>query len=500
MKLKALMAGVLAAASILSLTACDESAPVNSGAGNSGAGTPAPGTSATTTTAATTRETFEENSGVNEAVKDVVDKLDIKDVEVGDRTLTFMAWWPMDETTAEVRLFKEAYGVDSERVLFENINVPYAEAYARLGTAISSGDSPDFFPFEVIAFPNAPVKRMFQPIDDIVDLNNGKWDGAKELIEQFKFGGKHYCAFYEVDINQYLWYRTSVIEDAGLEDPRELFEAGNWTWDTFLEMGRKFQTTDDDKYLIDGYNVDQDFAITTGVPFVSCDGTTLVNNLKNPEIERVMTDLISVLQKENLRYPLHELNGYSMNTKAWVDGDILFYCHGSAWAYQDTLRSFARRQKWEEDELSFVPVPKDPKADKYYVGAKPYTMLWVEGSENGDLVGAWYDACITAAQDPETIAAGKAQRKENYGYSDENLDYVYKFSSVTGENPLTGILSFMTGLGSTVYTTGVAEDPAIAVTRTVYLTGEKTYTQLREENDPIIQAAIDELNAKLAEL
>lgn len=488
MKLKALMAGVLAAASILSLTACDESAPVNSGNGTSDA----PG--ATTPATTTTHETFADNEGVNSAVQEITDKLDLSEVEVGDRKIKWLGWWPIDETTAEVKLFKNAYGVPDEQQLFEYIQVTdYAQAYDLLGTMISSGDSPDLFPFELQAFPARYTKNVFQPIDDIVDLSNSKWDGVRELNDQFSLGGKHYCAFFELDVNQFLYYQTSVVDSAGLDDPRELFEAGNWNWDTFLDMGRKFQLSGDNKYLIDGYVVDSELVATTGVPLVALENQRLVSNLHNPDIERAMTDLIDVMQRENLRHP-----DAQANTALWVDGDVLFYCHGSAWAWQDTLRNFAKRGKIDAEGVKFVPLPKDPKADKYYVNGKPYTTLWVTGSENGDLVGAWIDACMTAALDPDVKAAGKAQRKENYMWTDENLDYVYKFTSAGTDNPLTTSLNFINGLGTTVYDKGWGGEIAIDITRIPYLTAENSYTQLRDMYENTINAAIEETNAKFA--
>ena len=66
-------------------------------------------------------------------------------------------------------------------------------------------------------------------------------------MDQFELNGKQYCAIYEVSFDSLLYYRKSVIEDAGLQDPRELFENDNWTWDTFLEMARAFQKSGDDR-------------------------------------------------------------------------------------------------------------------------------------------------------------------------------------------------------------------------------------------------------------
>ena len=254
-KLKAIFSGMLAAATILSLTGCDEGGVAsNSGAG-AGPGVTsnvAPQTSVTTTT-------FAENSAVNDAVNEMdLDALDNPDLEVTDR-IEWMAWWDIDETSPAAILFKNTYGVpttgkDPERDgrIFDYTVVSYGERYDKLATAISSGDSPDFFPFEILDFPYGVLKGRYQPIDEVVNLDNGKWEGAKDMMEQFKLGGRYYAAFYEISLNNLMYYRTSIIDGAGLDDPRTLFENGQWTWDTFLDMARAFQNSGENKYVIDG--------------------------------------------------------------------------------------------------------------------------------------------------------------------------------------------------------------------------------------------------------
>lgn len=508
-KTKAFLAGVLAAASLLTLTACDD-APASGGStgggvGGTGVNTPAITTSGSATTPVSTT-TFAENEVVVDTMKEFdVNKLDNPDLEVTER-IEWMAWWDIDETLAPALLFKDVYGVpttgkypEREGRIFDYTNVVYGERYDKLATAIASGESPDFFPFEILDFPYGVLKGRYEPIDDVVNLDNGKWEGARGMMEQFVLGGKHYCAFYEISLNNIMYYRKSIIEDAGLQDPRTLFENGEWTWETFLEMARKFQDSGDNKYVIDGYNPENDFMIATGTPMIGIVDSQVVNNLHDPAVERAEENMLTVLQRENLRYPRHELNGWSVNPKGWADGDILFYADGGLWVYESTLSTYEKRFGWEADEIQVVPFPRDPQADAHYVTAKQDALMWVKGSNNKDGVAAWLDCLVTTAQDPAVREAGMAQAIENYGWSERNITAIYDWTSLDGSSPLTPIFDFKGGLGE-VSDGSATENPIQSLTNLVYLTGDQSYTELRATHEPAIQAAIDEVNQYIAKL
>ncbi|MDE6030245.1 MAG: extracellular solute-binding protein, partial [Oscillospiraceae bacterium] len=262
MKKRRLFPAVLMAAMALTMTACEDETPTGSGSGT------APIASTSSTTATTT--TFAENQGVNDAVAQITDGLEDPDLEVTKR-IKWMGHYDIDETSAGAILFKNTYGIptegddpESEGRIFEYYQVVYAERYDKLGSAIASGNSPDLFPFDAQDYPYGVLRGRYQPIDEIIDLDGAKWQAAKEMMDQYKLNGKYYCAFWDVSINNVMYYRKSMIEEIGAEDPRDLFEAGNWTWDTFLDIARRWQTSGDGRYVIDGYNPENDFVLSTG--------------------------------------------------------------------------------------------------------------------------------------------------------------------------------------------------------------------------------------------
>ncbi len=510
-KFKTVVAGVLAATMILSLTGCDEEPAAgnsNAGASNAGDNTPsnAPGSISSQAETSASTTTYATDAAVNDAVEKMDATLDNPDLEVTNR-LVWMAWnnWEQDETLPAGVLFKNTYGIpengkDPDRAgrIFEFINVPYADRYTKLATAIQSGDSPDLFPFEIQDFPYGIIQGRYQPIDGILDLTSHKWDGAREILEQFKLGGKYYCAVYEISFPNLMYYRKSVIGDLGLDDPRELYDNGQWTWDTFMELGREFQKTGEGKFLIDGYNPENDFVCSTGVPMVANNDGVFVSNLYDSNVERA-EDLLSKLAQENLRYPRHELNGYSVNPKAWADGNILFYADGALWRFEETLSKYGKKYGWNDDEIVAVAFPRDPQASEYYLQMKQDALMWVKGSTNAAGVAAWIDCNVTTTLDPEVVAATKKQKKERYGWSDYNLDYIYAQCALDGSSQIKAVFDCKNGLGEDIAGTSTSDNPVERLTKNVYIQGE-SYTTLREENSPVINDRISQLNEQIAKL
>lgn len=502
-KLKTLIAAVMAATMVLTMTGCDEEKePAN-------VSTPTANVNNNSNTESTVTSVDRkdmEDEAVTNAAKALKDKVAYPDLKVSKR-IKWMAWWDMDETSGEAELFKEVYGIpetgDNEEAagrIFEFTHVEYAARFDNLATAIASDESPDLFPFEILDFPYGVLMNRYESIDDIVDLNSEKWAPTRDLIEQFALNGKHYAAFYGITLGNLMWYKKSNIEAIGADDPQEMFNNGTWDWDTFLDLARKWQqsgTTDEPRFVTDGWNAEDDFVISTGVPMIGTDGSKLVSNLNTSEVERAITGLLATLQKENLRYPRNELNEWQINPAAWADDQILFICEGT-WRYEEDLQMFKKKYKWADDEIKVVPFPKDPKADKYYVQIKVDIPMFVKGSKNKEGVQAWLDCCVTVSKDETLAEVSKKKMIKNpkQGWTEELLDFLNPLYARDGTSPVTPIVEFKKGLGPSVFDGNAMECPVTTLTGSVYLLGD-SYVQLRGENEGMINKAIEAINAKI---
>ena len=471
--------------------------------GCSGSGTPAASGATSSSAASTTGETqkqMSKNEGVQSAVDNVSAAEDYKDIKV-DTKIKWMAWWDIQEASPAVEVFKKLYGTPANKPkgyesvddanVFVNIKVTtYKDRYTGLAKLVQSDDSPDCFPFEICNYPYSVYQNLFQSLDGVIDFTTDDWADYKDAIDKFNWGGKNYCPIMSLTPTSYLWYRKSVVEEAGLDDPWELYEKGEWTWSTFMEMARKFSDPENGKYVLDGYNPEDNFVCTTGTPLVSLEGGKLVSHMNDANIEKCLDMLRSFDNtQEKLRYPRDTENSWNPSYNEWADGNTLFFEDGS-WRYEETWRKFKKKNKWEDDEVNFVPFPQMDGADKYYQSMKQESIMLVAGAKNIDGYKAWIYSNLVASNDPEIAKSGRAQSKEEYDWSDTLLD---RLDTMKDPKTFTGVFDFKNGIGQDIATKDNQDNPVEQLTKGPYMTGE-SYTSFRAQYQGQIDARLAELN------
>lgn len=472
--------------------------------GCSGSGSPATTSGTTDSSAAsTTGETqkqMSENEGVQSAVNNVSAGENYKDIKV-DTKIKWMAWWDIQEASPAVEVFKKLYGTPEnkpkgyESVADENVFVnvkvsSYADRYTSLSKLVQSDDSPDCFPFEICNYPYSVYQNLFQPLDGIIDFTTDDWADYKEAIDKFNWGGKNYCPIMSLVPTSFLWYRKSTVEEAGLDDPWELYESGKWTWETFLTMARKFSDPDNGKYVLDGYYPENNFVCTTGTPLIALEGGKLVSHLNDANIEKCLDMLRSFDNtQEQLRYPRDIDNNWSPSYPEWINGNTLFFEDGT-WRYEETWRLYKKKQKWDDDEINFVPFPQMDGSDKYYQSMQQDSIMLVAGSKNIDGYKAWIYANLVASNDPEIQKAGREQSKAEYDWTDTLLD---RLDTMKDPTAFTGVFDFKNGIGQDIASTDNQDNPVEQLTKGPYMTGE-SYTSFREQYQGQIDARLAELN------
>ena len=475
--------------------------------GCSGSGTPAASGATSSSAASTTGETQKQMSK-NEGVQSAVDKVsaaeDYKDIKV-DTKIKWMAWWDIQEASPAVEVFKKLYGTPANKPkgyesvddanVFVNIKVTtYADRYTGLAKLVQSDDSPDCFPFEICNYPYSVYQNLFQSLDGVIDFTTDDWADYKEAIDKFNWGGKNYCPIMSLTPTSYLWYRKSVVEEAGLDDPWELYEKGEWTWSTFMEMARKFSDPENGKYVLDGYNPENNFVCTTGTPLVSLEGGKLVSHMNDANIEKCLDMLRSFDNtQEKLRYPRDTENSWTPSYNEWADGNTLFFEDGS-WRYEETWRKFKKKNKWEDDEINFVPFPQMDGADTYYQEMKQDAYMFVSGSKNADGYKAWIYANLLSSKDEEVKKAGRQQSIDEFDWNETLLDRLDKL-----KDPATfeSVFEFKNGIGPDIADSTNGENAVGHLTSDVIM-GGNSFTTVREENKGVIEARIKELNATVS--
>lgn len=396
-----ILAGILAAVSASAFSAC----------GDNGS-TPA-GTSETTTT--TTAKT----EWTGDSIEVTVDEDAINtDVDISGKTLKWLGFYDLNPTndanerSVEVAIFEDTYGAKIE---WMSTNV--TSQFDDLANAIIGGTPPDIFIYSDRTFPYDISQGRFQSVDPIIDWEDPMWASMKDTADKFTWNGEHYLAPLCYGFNDYvlLMYNRTRVQEEGLDDPIELYEAGNWDWNAFTDVMKTYVEQGSDRYGICGYWEDS-FTYTSGDTLVTYDGSKFSNNLYSGKIERAMG-------------VLEDIRANDLTKKGWFERDVfdnggetLFYGMGT-WAYNAVAKAYP------DDVIQIVPFPRDPDQDEDYIAKRIVAYMWVKGSENDDVVKVWFDINRMVNYDPQYTEVTKEKFLQNNKFwTSDTYDFVMGFN------------------------------------------------------------------------
>lgn len=146
---------------------------------------------------------------------------------------------------------------------------------------------------------------MIVPLEEVngIDLTNEKW-GTPVFRVYGKFDGKDYgfYSYYWENIPQVsgiLFSNTALFERFNLDDPHELIEKGDWTWETFRNILAQSTFKDGEisyKGLISGNNVDllKSAIFSNGGEFISENNGFYTCNLESSQASAAFDYILSL--------------------------------------------------------------------------------------------------------------------------------------------------------------------------------------------------------------
>ncbi len=380
------------------------------------------------------------------SVKDAV-----KDIKV-DTKVKVLAWYDLNDWDI-AKTYKELFGVpenipagyeesktvknssdsesSAEEQPFVSIYATYQDRYMKLARLVQSDESPDCIPFEKnLMLPIFEDKEdLIQNVDNIIDLNIHELAVYKDESDRLSLEGKHYVPVTDLSTDTVISYRASVIAKNGLEDPWELYQKGEWTWDKFLEMSKQFADSENGRYAFDGYwvNIAGAFISTTGETFITLDDKgNYKNNCRNEKIRECMNYLRRLaMPEDDLRYPNNTENGWSPDKYEWADGNTLFFIY-YLYNYDSDIGRLKERLKWDDNEIKFAPIPVQNKGQTEYQPMNAEGYLLIKGAKNID---GYKSLVYTSAyhnnfRSDEEIKAKRESMKSEGGWSDLLLDRI----------------------------------------------------------------------------
>lgn len=217
-----------------------------------------------------------------------------------------------------------------------------------------------------VTFPKYALYSYIMPITPYIEHDLGSDWLDEASMNNFKFDGEYY-AFTNYVVNQpyIIAYVKSYFVDNNLPTPAELYEAGEWTWDKFLEYVDFFTSDTDMDGVIDRWGLgprykNQNFGYAGGaVPVLEVGNGLLESNFDTP-VMREYFDFVRKLQRIQSRSPVN--NG-------WLDGGGVMY--SEAGLAQIGLID-GDDGKIANPEHDFVPIPSID-------GSLPTTPVWDTG-------------------------------------------------------------------------------------------------------------------------
>lgn len=330
-----------------------------------------------------------------------------------NKVVKILSWTGPEGFPELIELFKKFYGGEIDWTVVDSHDIT-----TKLTAMVMSGDSPDIVRDEI------QKGRLFwlwannlvQPANDYIDVNSPFWSEMKYAMDQFKLKGKYYPVIYGMNKSYLMiFYNKTIFENNGLDTPLDYYNRGEWDWNTLKDLAIQLtQDTDGDGNIDSwGFLCDKDFglaafALSTGKHIINMSSEgKLSSNLWDPDVVRASDFLRSLTSAEhNCMRP----RGNSKELKEFINGQDAMM-----------LARYYRLKDYKAmyDEIGWVPMPKDPKADKYYTLAYPNYGFFVTGSKNPTGAAALFNTFRYIELDEKMLADRSARLVEEGQYSKE---------------------------------------------------------------------------------
>lgn len=408
-----------------------------------------------------------------------------------ESTILYMGENDINPTKANPEMSVELKLFESKGGKIEFSRVTNAQRFDKLAEAIISQQNvPDIFKYEWLAFPSQIIQERYQPVNDIVDFDSALWADVKDTAEQYCFKGDYYVAPLDFVPSAMIFYDKDSIEAEGLDDPYELYLQGEWNFDAMHSIMSEWVSNgseDDVRYGINGF-FKPHIVQQTGQTMITKDGDTFINNTANADIEKAENWLYEIT-KENL-----VLGGWIGSARDCFTQNCLFYGMGE-WAATGT------GTPKEDENWGVVPMPQYTDNPQQITTSDMTAYMWIKGSTKADAVKCWFECYRASKTDPSYVEANKEtfftnnpnwteemyQVKMDIVSSDylQIFDYGFGVSSALGDrNAFDGNQCLIDALYGDVT---VIDEEGV----------QKSWTQVRDQYNTIINSEVDGLNEAL---
>jgi len=208
-----------------------------------------------------------------------------------------------DPETAQMRLDQVRYVEDKYNVYIEFVNMTWDGIIENIPISIMTGipDADVYIADTQFGVP-AVLNGMATALEDMgIPANHDVFaaPGTNIVLESFKIPGQDKTYLFKpsgINTGMYMMgYNRELIQRHGLEDPQDLWDKGEWTWEKFREYCREITDVSQDIYGWSGYwtNFLQSMLFSNDTVFAGGPEQT-VDSPKTLEVLNFMHELYNV--------------------------------------------------------------------------------------------------------------------------------------------------------------------------------------------------------------
>ena len=392
---------------------------------------------------------------------------------------------------ANVKAIEEKWNVT-----FEYVNLLYSGAKESINTSILAG-TPDVDIYTISLSIGAPAVANGYAVDmrDVLPADHPLITGTDPIMTYINTGDGSVSLLTQnskenmVGSTYPLSFNLQMIENANLEDPRDLVERGEWTWDKFLEYCIALTQDTDGDGVIDVYG----FGGWPGdymTEFLMSNGTyiaaTATENLTSPEVAEVLQFVQDLNLVHGVMYPVPDENGWDICRYLYRDQKVAFSPNAAWIMSSNDDYGYQSGTPVLDFDMVFVPWPVGPsgnaETNSQKVTDNTCYMIPV-GVEDPELIfNVLYDLCnwfngdLSIRDDEEALDWWFGVTAKDIDLQDHNFNVMYEM----GQKQQFEMLSNM----------------GFELPFREFINGDYTVAQLQETYKQQVQDAIDSLMGK----
>ncbi|REK74794.1 extracellular solute-binding protein [Paenibacillus paeoniae] len=255
----------------------------------------------------------------------------------------------------------------------EYINIPWGELEERVTSTVMAGEPfANMVRLDLKWMPGLVAGGYLTPLDEFVDVSQESLlpDSVKSVG---KFGGMQYGFVDTFNPSSGIVYNKRMFAEAGLPDPYELQEKGEWTWEQMLSAAKALTKDTDNDGVIDQYGLSFDQAVAAEHFILSNNGKIV--DADNGAVAFDSSESMEALHFMNELYNVHKVVKRNEGND-WLDPKN-FFTQGQVAMTQAGVWEGEERMKNMTDEWGYVFFPKGPKASDYVVPVTIADMFFI---------------------------------------------------------------------------------------------------------------------------